>query len=90
VPFGIAYIQARQHTIVTITDQMGNHPELEELGLAGFRGSRKARPSRPQQAASKLPGHGARSRRARGGKCGSRVRVGRESAIRALAARASM
>jgi hypothetical protein len=35
VPFGLVFIQASfNNTIVTITDQTGQHAELEELGFA--------------------------------------------------------
>ena len=53
VPFGLVFIQASfNNTIVTITDQAGQHAQLEDRpGSLGFRGSRKGTPFAAQQAA---------------------------------------
>ena len=66
VPFGLVYIQASfNNTIVTITDQHGQHAQLESSGSLGFRGSRKGTPFAAQQAAidaaNQARDHGLRS-----------------------------
>src|SRR5437870_8958003 len=88
VPHGVVHIQASfNNTIVTISDQAGNVLAWKSSGSLGFRGSRKGTPFAAQQAAMNAANlardHGVRSVEVRVSGPGS----GRESAIRALAAR---
>ena len=84
-PVGLVRVQACfNHTIITITDPMGNVIAWSSSGSLGFRGSRKGTPFAAQQAsltaANKAKESGLRTVEV----CVSGPGAGRESAVRAL------
>ena len=84
---GVVHIQSTfNHTIVTITDPMGNVVSWSSAGIHGFKGSRKSTPFAAQltaeDAAKKAMEHGMKSVEVYVKGPGA----GRESALRALQA----